>query len=118
MNTGFFALGMSAYFNREVGASGTVPDQAVGVVDELVTDQKFIAIISLLFGAGILGRAISGVVEFIGIDASVRYQACDHAVCPVPRTRTLHLEVRSGREYVEISARCMESPDRRSRRTP
>ena len=54
MNIVNFGLGTAAYFNLDAGGSDSTLDRAVGVFGELFADQKFMAIFSLLFGAGIV----------------------------------------------------------------
>ena len=54
MNIVGFGLGISAYFNLAHRGSDTFLDRAVGVCGELLADQKFMAVFSLLFGAGIV----------------------------------------------------------------
>ena len=49
-----------------------------------------------VYAASTLGRAIRDGVASIGVDVTVRYQACDDAMCFIPRTRTLRLEVPIG----------------------
>ena len=54
MNVVAFKLMDVAYFNFEAPWSQTTLDWAVGVFGEIFVDQKFMAIFSALFGAGIL----------------------------------------------------------------
>ncbi|MEM1335630.1 MAG: hypothetical protein AAGG08_19470, partial [Actinomycetota bacterium] len=54
MNVVNFGLGVPAYFNLDAGGSDTWLDRSVGVAGELLPDQKFMAMFSLLFGAGIV----------------------------------------------------------------
>lgn len=54
MNIVGFGLGITAYFNTAAGGSDTPFDTTVGILGELIADQKFMAIFSLLFGAGIV----------------------------------------------------------------
>ncbi|MEL6891924.1 MAG: DUF418 domain-containing protein [Actinomycetota bacterium] len=54
MNVVSFGLGTSAYFNIDAGGSDSSVDRGVGVLGEVFADQKFMAVFSLLFGAGIV----------------------------------------------------------------
>lgn len=54
MNVVSFGIGIPAYFNLDFDDSRGVLDRSVGVAGELLADQKFMAIFSLLFGAGIV----------------------------------------------------------------
>ena len=49
-----------------------------------------------VWAASALGRAIRDGVTSISVDVTVRYQACDDAMCFIPRTRTLRLDVPIG----------------------
>jgi hypothetical protein len=49
-----------------------------------------------VYAASTLGRAVEEGVASIGVEITVRYQACDEAQCFIPRTQTLHLEVPIG----------------------
>ena len=49
-----------------------------------------------VYAASTLGREIEDGVASIGVEITIRYQACDEAQCFIPRTRTLHLEVPIG----------------------
>ncbi len=48
------------------------------------------------YAASALGDAINDGVESIAVDVTVRYQACDDAMCFIPRTRILRLHVPIG----------------------
>ena len=54
MNAVSFKYGLPPYLNLSAGGSETGLDWAVGMLGEIFIDQKFMAIFSLLFGAGIL----------------------------------------------------------------
>ena len=54
MNVVNFGISVPAYFNLDFDDSGSVLDRSVGIAGELLADQKFMAIFSLLFGAGIV----------------------------------------------------------------
>ena len=49
-----------------------------------------------VYAASTLGRAVEEGVASIGVEITVRYQACDEAQCFIPRTQTLRLEVPIG----------------------
>jgi len=49
-----------------------------------------------VYAASTLGREVEDGVASIGVEITIRYQACDEAQCFIPRTRTLHLEVPIG----------------------
>ena len=53
MNAVSFAYGMVPYRNISTGGSDTGLDWAVAILGEVLVDQKFMGIFSLLFGAGI-----------------------------------------------------------------
>ncbi len=53
MNAVSFAYGMVPYRNISAGGSDTGLDMAVAILGEILVDQKFMGIFSLLFGAGI-----------------------------------------------------------------
>ena len=54
MNAVSFKYGLAPYLNLSAGGSETPLDWAVGIFGEIFIDQKFMALFSLLFGAGIL----------------------------------------------------------------
>ena len=54
MNAVSFKYGLAPYLNLSAGGSETWLDWAVGILGEIFIDQKFMALFSLLFGAGIL----------------------------------------------------------------
>ena len=54
MNAVSFKFGDAAYFNLSAGGSETWLDWAVGIGGEIFVDQKFMALFSLLFGAGMI----------------------------------------------------------------
>ena len=54
MNAVSFKYGLAPYLNLSAGGSETRLDWAVGIFGEIFIDQKFMALFSLLFGAGIL----------------------------------------------------------------
>lgn len=54
MNAVSFGLGTSAYFNLDAGGSSTALDWVIGGLGEVFVDQKFMALFSMLFGAGIV----------------------------------------------------------------
>ena len=54
MNAVSFRYGLAPYLNLSAGGSATWLDWAVGIFGEIFVDQKFMALFSLLFGAGIL----------------------------------------------------------------
>ena len=54
MNAVSFRYGLPPYLNLSAGGSETGLDWAVGMLGEIFIDQKFMAVFSLLFGAGIL----------------------------------------------------------------
>ena len=54
MNAVSFTYGFAPYLNLSAGGSDTALDWTVGVFGEIFVDQKFMAVFSLLFGAGIL----------------------------------------------------------------
>ena len=54
MNAVSFKYGLAPYLNLSAGGSETWLDWAVGIFGEIFIDQKFMALFSLLFGAGIL----------------------------------------------------------------
>ena len=54
MNAVSFRYELAPYLNLSVGGSETWLDWAIGIFGEIFVDQKFMALFSLLFGAGIL----------------------------------------------------------------
>ena len=54
MNVVHFKLGRTPYLNLSAGGSESWLDWVVGIGGEILVDQKFMGIFSLLFGAGIL----------------------------------------------------------------
>lgn len=54
MNAVSYGLGTAAYFNLDAAGSVTALDWLVGALGEVLVDQKFMAIFSMLFGAGIV----------------------------------------------------------------
>ena len=54
MNAVSFKYGLAPYLNLSAGGSETWLDWAVGIFGEIFIDQKFMALFSMLFGAGIL----------------------------------------------------------------
>ncbi len=54
MNAVHFRFGSAPYFNLSAGGSETWLDWAVGILGEVFVDQKFMALFSLLFGAGMI----------------------------------------------------------------
>ena len=54
MNAVSFRYGLAPYLNLSAGGSDTPLDWAIGISGEIFIDQKFMALFSLLFGAGIL----------------------------------------------------------------
>ena len=54
MNAVKFKFGGAPYFNLSAGGSETWLDWSVGVLGEVFVDQKFMALFSLLFGAGMI----------------------------------------------------------------
>ena len=54
MNAVSFRYGLAPYLNLSAGGSDTPLDWAIGIFGEIFIDQKFMALFSLLFGAGIL----------------------------------------------------------------
>ncbi len=54
MNAVAFGLDRPAYFNLDAGGSRTWLDWAIGGAGEVLFDQKFMGLFSLLFGAGIV----------------------------------------------------------------
>ena len=53
MNAVSFGLGTGPYFNLSAGGSNTWLDWIIGGLGEVLVDQKFMGLFSLLFGAGI-----------------------------------------------------------------
>ena len=53
MNAVSYGLDMPSYFNLDAGGSRTWLDWAIGGMGEVLFDQKFMGLFSLLFGAGI-----------------------------------------------------------------
>ena len=49
-----------------------------------------------VYAASTLGGEVEDGVASIGVEITIRYQACDEAQCFIPRTRTLRLEVPIG----------------------
>ncbi|MEO1062533.1 MAG: DUF418 domain-containing protein [Actinomycetota bacterium] len=54
MNGVAFGLGTGPYYNLDTGGSSTPLDWAIGGFGEIFVDQKFMALFSMLFGAGIV----------------------------------------------------------------
>ena len=54
MNAVSFRYGLAPYLNLSAGGSDTPLDWVIGIFGEIFIDQKFMALFSLLFGAGIL----------------------------------------------------------------
>lgn len=54
MNGVAFGLGTGPYFNLDAGGSSTALDWLIGGFGEVFVDQKFMALFSMLFGAGIV----------------------------------------------------------------
>ncbi|MEM7139791.1 MAG: DUF418 domain-containing protein [Actinomycetota bacterium] len=54
MNAVSYGLPEAAYFNLDAAGSGSWLDWTVGVLGEILVDQKTMALFSLLFGAGIV----------------------------------------------------------------
>ena len=54
MNAVSFGLETGAYFNISAGGNATWLDWAIGGAGEIFVDQKFMALFSMLFGAGIV----------------------------------------------------------------
>ena len=54
MNAVSFRFGTPPYFNLSAGGSETWLDWAVGIFGEVFIDQKFMALFSMLFGAGMV----------------------------------------------------------------
>ena len=54
MNSVSFALPDAAYFNLDAGGGDGWLDRGVGILGEVLVDQKSMALFSLLFGAGIV----------------------------------------------------------------
>ena len=54
MNAVSFRYELAPYLNLSAGGSETWLDWAIGIFGEIFVDQKFMALFSLLFGAGIL----------------------------------------------------------------
>ncbi len=54
MNAVSFRFGGAPYFNLSAGGSETWLDWAVGIFGEVFVDQKFMALFSMLFGAGMV----------------------------------------------------------------
>lgn len=54
MNAVSFGLGSAAYFNISASAPQSTASWIVGALGEILVDQKFMAIFSMLFGAGIV----------------------------------------------------------------
>ena len=54
MNAVSFKYGLAPYLNLSAGGSETWLDWAVGIFGEIFIDQKFMALFSMLFRAGIL----------------------------------------------------------------
>ena len=54
MNAVSYGLDQSAYFNIGAGGNDTWLDWAIGGAGEIFVDQKFMALFSMLFGAGIV----------------------------------------------------------------
>ena len=54
MNAVSFRFGAPPYFNLSAGGSETWLDWAVGILGEVFVDQKFMALFSMLFGAGMV----------------------------------------------------------------
>ena len=54
MNAVSFRYGLAPYLNLSAGGTAGGLDWAVGIFGEVLVDQKFMALFSLLFGAGIL----------------------------------------------------------------
>ena len=54
MNAVSFRYELAPYLNLSAGGSETWLDWAIGIFGEILVDQKFMALFSLLFGAGIL----------------------------------------------------------------
>ena len=54
MNVVHFKFGRTPYLNLSAGGSESWLDWVVGIGGEILVDQKFMGIFSLLFGAGIL----------------------------------------------------------------
>ena len=54
MNAVSLGAGSAAYFNLDTSPTSTTLDWTIGVFGEIVVDQKFMALFSLLFGAGIV----------------------------------------------------------------
>ncbi len=54
MNAVSFRFGAAPYFNLSAGGSETWLDWAVGIFGEVFVDQKFMALFSMLFGAGMV----------------------------------------------------------------
>lgn len=54
MNGVSYGLGTASYFNLDSEGTDTVLDWIIGVFGEVFVDQKFMALFSMLFGAGIV----------------------------------------------------------------
>ncbi len=54
MNVVMYGLGVTPYFNIDANGGDDWWDRAVGVLGEVLVDQKFMALFSMLFGAGIV----------------------------------------------------------------
>ena len=54
MNAVSFKFGPAPYFNLSASGSDSWLDWAVGIIGEVIVDQKFMGLFSLLFGAGMI----------------------------------------------------------------
>ena len=54
MNVVMYGLGVTPYFNIDANGGDDWWDRAVGVLGEVLVDQKFMALFSMLFGADIV----------------------------------------------------------------
>lgn len=54
MNAVAIGLGKNAYYNTSLGGLATPLDTVIGTIGEVVVDQKFMGLFSLLFGASIV----------------------------------------------------------------
>ncbi len=88
--------GPEAFRHEAVEAPPTHAFELPGVDEPLEVWEGTVDFVFPVYAASILGRAIREGAASIGVDVTVRYQACDDAQCFIPRTQTLRLDVPIG----------------------
>ena len=85
--------GPDGFRHGAVKAPPTHKLELPGVAEPLHVWDGTVDFVTDMWADSTIGKAIIAGTESIGVDVTVRYQACDDTQCFIPRSRTLRLDV-------------------------